>query len=129
MLPWLKLLAPPKRSNDSRMKSNDWRTCESTSKELWVVVEHFKKLSEFEGALFAAVERFKKSPEFLEALGANGAYGVCSFFRKYKEKFSDLCSDYQKFRKVTILLDLRSSPWMPLLEINEIDSLLLCPLR
>ncbi|GAA0141458.1 hypothetical protein LIER_02595 [Lithospermum erythrorhizon] len=55
--------------------------------------------TEFESALSAAVERFKKSSEFLDALGANAAYGVCSFVRKYKEKYPDLHADYIEFQE------------------------------
>ncbi|GAA0152375.1 hypothetical protein LIER_37479 [Lithospermum erythrorhizon] len=68
-------------------------------KKLWVAIENFKQSVKFEGAFFAAVEHFKKSPEFLDALGANDAYGVCSFVRKYKEKYLGLRSDYEEFQE------------------------------
>ncbi|GAA0142498.1 hypothetical protein LIER_03384 [Lithospermum erythrorhizon] len=67
--------------------------------KLWAAVENYKQSFEFEAVLAAAVESFKKSPEFLDALGANGAYGTCSFVRKYKEKYLGLRSNYEEFQE------------------------------
>ncbi|GAA0144747.1 hypothetical protein LIER_05110 [Lithospermum erythrorhizon] len=67
-------------------------------KKLWATVENFKQLAEFENALSTTVERFKESPKFLDGLGANAAYGVCSFVRKYKE-YSNLRYDYIEFQE------------------------------
>ncbi|GAA0165720.1 hypothetical protein LIER_21047 [Lithospermum erythrorhizon] len=64
---------------------------------LLAAVDKFKESREFEAALSAAVERFKTSPKFLDAMGANSAYGAFSFVKKYKEKYPDLRSDYEKF--------------------------------
>ncbi|GAA0150455.1 hypothetical protein LIER_37118 [Lithospermum erythrorhizon] len=62
-------------------------------------MENFNQSLEFQNSVSSAVDHFKKSPEFLEALGANVAYGVCSFVRKYKEKYPGLRSDYKEFQE------------------------------
>ncbi|GAA0146921.1 hypothetical protein LIER_06751 [Lithospermum erythrorhizon] len=73
-------------------------------KKLWAAVENFKQ----------SAELFKKSPEFLDALWANAAYGVCTLFRKYKEKYPGFRADYIEFQEGYNPSWLRSSPWMPL---------------
>ncbi|GAA0165486.1 hypothetical protein LIER_20879 [Lithospermum erythrorhizon] len=68
-------------------------------KELWAAVKNFKQSSEFQNALSSVVDHFKKSLEFLKTLGAIATYGVCSFIRKYKEKYPGLLSDYKEFQE------------------------------
>ncbi|GAA0162962.1 hypothetical protein LIER_18945 [Lithospermum erythrorhizon] len=86
-------------------------------KKQWAAVKNYKQSSEFEASPSSVVECFKKSPEFLDVLGINVVYGVCSFVRKYNEKYFALIT--RSFRKVTILLGSRSFPWMPPLKMRK----------
>ncbi|GAA0173582.1 hypothetical protein LIER_41552 [Lithospermum erythrorhizon] len=82
--------------------------------KVWAALENFKQSAEFEGALSVAVEHFKKSSEFLDALGVDVAYGAYNFVRKYKKKYPDLCSDYEKLQEYY-----NSSPLMPPLRMRK----------